>query len=79
MRDGGAYDLDARELSGIAGCDSDQLRALVGHLARAGVLRPAPATPDRVRGRLLGPLDGAALTSWIEQGDGHGSTSRVVS
>jgi ATP-dependent DNA helicase RecQ len=60
-REGGGYDLDAGELAGIAGCDSDQLRALVGHLARAGVLRPAPATPDRVRGRLLGPLDGAAL------------------
>ncbi|GAH31902.1 unnamed protein product, partial [marine sediment metagenome] len=30
-RDGGAYDLGAGELSGIAGCDSDQLRALVGH------------------------------------------------
>ena len=60
-RDGGSYDLAAGELAGIAGCDADQLRALVGHLARAGVLRPAPAPPDRVRGRLLGPLDGAAL------------------
>src|SRR5204863_6756361 len=61
-REGGGYDLEAGELAGIAGCDSEQLRALVGHLARAGVLQPAPASPDRVRGRLLGPLDGAALS-----------------
>src|SRR2546421_5043565 len=61
-RDGGVYDLGAGELSGIAGCDSEQLRALVGPPARAAGLRPAPASPDRVRGRLLGPLDGAALS-----------------
>jgi ATP-dependent DNA helicase RecQ len=60
--EGGRYDLGAGELAGVAGCDAEQLRALVGHLARAGVLQPAPATPDRVRGRLLGPLDGAALS-----------------
>jgi ATP-dependent DNA helicase RecQ len=36
------------------------VRAIVGHLARAGVLRPAPSTPDRVRGRLEAPFDGRA-------------------
>ena len=37
-----------------------ELRALVGHLARAGVIQPAPRRPDRVRGRLLEPFDGRA-------------------
>ena len=32
------------------GCDGDQLRALIGHLARAGVIQPAPSSPDRRRG-----------------------------
>ena len=31
-----------RELAGMAGCDDDQVGALIGHLARAGVLQPAP-------------------------------------
>jgi ATP-dependent DNA helicase RecQ len=39
------------------------LRALVGHLARAGVIQPAPAGLDRVRGRLLEPFDGRALAT----------------
>ena len=59
----GRYDLDARELAGMAGCDAEQLPGLVGHLARAGVLRPAPAAMDRVRGRLLAPCDGRALAT----------------
>jgi ATP-dependent DNA helicase RecQ len=36
------------------------VRAIVGHLARAGVIRPAPAPMDRVRGRLAAPFDGRA-------------------
>ncbi|MDQ3741453.1 MAG: RecQ family ATP-dependent DNA helicase, partial [Actinomycetota bacterium] len=32
-------------------CDEDQVRAVVGHLARAGVIQPAPSSPDRLRGR----------------------------
>ena len=30
------------------------MRAIVGHLARAGVVQPAPSAPDRVTGRLAG-------------------------
>jgi ATP-dependent DNA helicase RecQ len=37
------------------------VRAIVGHLARAGVVQPAPSPPDRVSGRLVGAWDGRAL------------------
>ena len=30
------------------------MRAIVGHLARAGVIQPAPSPPDRVPGRVIG-------------------------
>ncbi len=40
--------------------DADRVRAILGHLARAGVFQPAPAALDRVRGRVLRPYDGAA-------------------
>jgi ATP-dependent DNA helicase RecQ len=36
------------------------VRAIVGHLARAGVVQPAPAPVDRVRGRITAPFDGRA-------------------
>ena len=32
------------------------MRAIVGHLARAGVIQPAPSPMDRVRGRVVGEL-----------------------
>jgi ATP-dependent DNA helicase RecQ len=57
------YDMAAAELAGMAGCDREQLRSLIGHLARAGVIHPAPAALDRVRGRLLAPFDGRALAT----------------
>jgi ATP-dependent DNA helicase RecQ len=50
---GGMYDVGADEL----GDDADQVRAIVGHLARAGVVRPVPAPVDRLRGRLEGAFD----------------------
>jgi len=43
-----------------AGADSDRVRAVVGHLARAGVLQPAPAPADVLRGRVLADFDGRA-------------------
>lgn len=57
---GARYDLGDHELAAITGAEPEQLRALVGHLARAGVLQPAPSSPDRIRGRLLAPLDAEA-------------------
>jgi ATP-dependent DNA helicase RecQ len=37
------------------------VRAVVGHLARAGVVQPSPSPPDRVTGRLVGAWDARAL------------------
>jgi len=53
---GGTFDVGVAEL----GDDPERVRAIVGHLARAGVIRPAPAPIDRVRGRLEAPFDGRA-------------------
>ncbi|MEA2382331.1 MAG: ATP-dependent helicase RecQ [Solirubrobacteraceae bacterium] len=52
----GTFDVGIDEL----GDDPERVRAIVGHLARAGVIRPAPAPMDRVRGRLEAPFDGRA-------------------
>jgi ATP-dependent DNA helicase RecQ len=54
------YDLTIGELAHLAG-DEEAVRAVVGHLARAGVIQPAPSPPDRVMGRLAGAWDGRAL------------------
>src|SRR5438874_8571779 len=51
------YDIDARELAAAVGCDGDQLRALLGHLSRAGVIEPSPSSPERVAGRFLREFD----------------------
>ncbi|WP_320670630.1 RecQ family ATP-dependent DNA helicase [Patulibacter defluvii] len=51
----GRFDLAVAEL-GPAG-DGESVRAVLGHLTQAGMVQPAPAPPDRVRGRLLGPYD----------------------
>ena len=56
---GGRYDVALDELLSDE-CDEDQVRAIVGHLARAGVVQPAPSSPDRVRGRHVGDWDGRA-------------------
>jgi ATP-dependent DNA helicase RecQ len=52
----GRYDVAVEAL----GDDPERVRAVVGHLARAGVLQPAPAPMDRLRGRLLGAFDARA-------------------
>ncbi len=57
------YDLGTDELAAVLdgrGRNDDQVRAIVGHLARARVVRPAPSPPDRVRGRIEGPFDARA-------------------
>jgi len=52
----GRYDVGVDEL----GDEPDEVRAIIGHLARAGVVRPAPAPIDRLRGRIAAPFDGRA-------------------
>jgi len=62
--------------------EPERVRAIVGHLARAGVVQPAPAPLDRVRGRVLGPFDGraraAARTSAAEGGRARWRQYRAV-
>jgi ATP-dependent DNA helicase RecQ len=53
---GGTFDVAVDQL----GDDPERVRAIIGHLARAGVITPAPAPMDRVRGRLAAPFDGRA-------------------
>jgi ATP-dependent DNA helicase RecQ len=55
----GRYDLGMDELV-AQGCEEEQVRSIVGHLARAEVIRPAPSSPDRLRGRVLTAFDGRA-------------------
>src|SRR3954452_15416895 len=50
------YDMPLAALG--AGEDEESVRAIVGHLARAGVVQPSPSAPDRVVGRVAGPWDG---------------------
>ncbi|MEY2536193.1 MAG: ATP-dependent helicase RecQ [bacterium] len=59
-RAGGAdrFDVGLGELGGDD--EWDRVRSVVGHLARAGVVQPAPAPADRLRGRVLAPFDGRA-------------------
>ena len=52
----GRYDVALAEVGG----EPDQVRATVGHLVRAGVLRPSPSPADRLAGRVEGPYDGRA-------------------
>jgi ATP-dependent DNA helicase RecQ len=37
--------------------EEEAVRAIVGYLARAGVVQPAPSAPDRVAGRVVGEWD----------------------
>ena len=59
---GGAlrFDVPVGDLVRVAG-DEEVVRAIVGHLARAGVVQPSPSAPDRVAGRIVGAWDGRAL------------------
>ncbi len=61
----GRYDLALSELSGVTaerdrrgrrgrrGGDDETVRAIIGHLARAGAIAPEPSPPDRAAGRML--------------------------
>jgi len=41
--------------------DDENVRAIIGHFARAGMVGPEPAPPDRAAGCLLAAWDGRAL------------------
>jgi ATP-dependent DNA helicase RecQ len=53
------FNLHLNELAGQG--EEDAVRAVVGYLARAGVIQPAPSAPDRVVGRVVGAWDRNSL------------------
>jgi ATP-dependent DNA helicase RecQ len=55
----GRYDLPLADLAGLSGArdEAEAARAIIGHLARAGLLSPEPSPPDRVAGRVVGDWD----------------------
>jgi ATP-dependent DNA helicase RecQ len=67
----GRYDVRLSDLLGLTsergngGGDGDGVRAVIGHLARAGVLAPAPGSPDRVVGHITGGWDGRAAAACL--------------
>ena len=56
----GGFNEDASELAAAAGCDGEKLRAVIGHLPRAGVVDPVPAPSGRIAGRLVAQYDHGA-------------------
>jgi ATP-dependent DNA helicase RecQ len=65
------YSRDAAGLARDLRGDGERLRALIGHLTRAGVVAPSPSAPDRVAGRVTGRFDGRAAAlcrTSIEEG-----------
>jgi ATP-dependent DNA helicase RecQ len=66
----GRYDVPLSDLAADSD-EADRVRAVVGHLVSGGVVQPAPAPVDRLRGRLLKPLDRAArATARTSAGEG---------
>jgi ATP-dependent DNA helicase RecQ len=59
----GRYDVALRELAPVAGprADEETVRAIIGHLARAGFIAPQPAPPDRAAGRVVADCDGRVI------------------
>ncbi len=53
------YDLHINEF--LEHGDEDAIRAVIGYLARAGVILPAPSAPDKLAGRYLGTWDARTL------------------
>ena len=53
----GRFAVGLQELRAVAGgAEDDAVRAIVGHLARAGVIQPSPSPPDLVTGRVAGDV-----------------------
>jgi ATP-dependent DNA helicase RecQ len=53
----GRYAVDAGDLVGAVGGMPDRLRAVLGHLTRAGAISPSPSSPDRVVGKIVAPYE----------------------
>ena len=57
----GVYSVDSGEPARALAQSGDRIRALLGHLTAAGVVRPSPSPPDRMAGRILASFDRRAL------------------
>ena len=58
--DNGRYEFDSWRLEEATGLSDEQLRAVLGHLARSGIVEPSPAPPERLAGRVAAEFDGRA-------------------
>jgi ATP-dependent DNA helicase RecQ len=70
----GRYDVPLADLAADSD-EAERVRAVVGHLVSGGVVQPAPAPVDRLRGRVLKPLDRAARAA-ARTSAGEGSRVR---
>jgi ATP-dependent DNA helicase RecQ len=63
----GRYDVGVRELAADVGPGGDEetVRAVIGHLVRAGLVAPQPAPPDRAAGNLVREWDRRALSACL--------------
>ena len=67
----GVYDVALSELAGLVDSggrsrpDAEAVRAVVGHLARAGFVAPRPAPPDRAVGRIARDWDRGLLGTCV--------------
>lgn len=63
IRDDGRYNVELAALGGVssARAQKDDVRAIIGHLARSGLIAPEPSPPDRAAGRVIGEWNGRAL------------------
>jgi ATP-dependent DNA helicase RecQ len=66
----GRYDVAVGELAADVGSAGDSpeetVRAVIGHLARAGLVAPQPAPPDRAAGVVLGEWDSRTLAACLD-------------
>jgi ATP-dependent DNA helicase RecQ len=63
----GRYDISVDELAADVGSggDDETVRAVIGHLVRAGLVAPQPAPPDRAAGLVVGEWNGRALSACL--------------
>jgi ATP-dependent DNA helicase RecQ len=63
----GRYDVAASELAADvgAGGDEETVRAVIGHLTRAGLVTPQPAPLDRAAGLVVGEWNGRILSACL--------------
>jgi len=63
----GRYDVSVDELAADVGSggDDETVRAVIGHLVRAGLVAPQPAPPDRAAGLVVGEWNGRTLSACL--------------